>query len=93
MLNRHLGGARELSQRSKMAESGRRVLLWVAGHDFDTSEDPQKFIVEAQPAGAHAEAWIAAYRTTEEGRRFPGVTENLRWAVGMPPRDATMVVG
>ena len=22
----------------------------------------------------------------------PGVTENLRWAVGLPPRDARMVV-
>ena len=41
VLNRYLGGARELSQRAKMAESGRRVLLWVAGNDFDTSDDPQ----------------------------------------------------
>ena len=23
---------------------------------------------------------------TDEGRRFPGVTENLRWAVGLPPQ-------
>ena len=37
VLNRYLGGARELSQRAKMAESGRRVLLWVAGNDFDTA--------------------------------------------------------
>ena len=33
-MNRYLGGARELSQRAKMAESGRRVLLWVAGNVF-----------------------------------------------------------
>jgi len=90
VLNRHLGGARELSQRAKMAETGRRVLLWVAGGDFDTGGDPQRFNIEAQPAGAHAEAWIAAYRMTDEGRRFPGVTENLRWAVGLPDRDAQM---
>ena len=24
--------------------------------------------------GAHAEAWVAAYRMTPEGRGFPGVT-------------------
>jgi hypothetical protein len=90
VLNRFLGGARELSQRAKMAESGRRVLVWVAGNDFATSEDPGKFQIEAQPAGAHAEAWIAAYRMTDEGRRFPGVAQNLRWAVGLPVRDARM---
>ena len=93
VLNRHLGGSRELSQRTKMAESGRRVLLWTAGGSFDTGDDPMRFNIEAQPAGAHAEAWLAAYRMTDEGRRFPGVTENLRWAVGLPPRDARMAVG
>jgi hypothetical protein len=92
VLNRHLGGARELSQRTKMADSGRRVLVWVAGGDFDASEDPLRFNIEAQPAAANAEAWLAAYRMTDEGRRFPGVTENLRWAVGLPPRDARMIV-
>jgi hypothetical protein len=90
VLNRFFGGARELSQRAKMAESGRRVLLWVAGNDFDTSADPGKFQEEAHSAGANAEAWIAAYRMTDEGRRFPGVTQNLRWAVGLPPKDARM---
>jgi hypothetical protein len=88
VLNRYMGGARELSQRAKMAESGRRVLLWVAGNEFDVLEDPQKFQIEAQPAGAHAEAWIAAYRMTDEGRRFPGVAQSLRWAVGLPKQDA-----
>jgi hypothetical protein len=92
VLNRYLGGARELSQRTKMAESGRRVLLWVAGGDFDSGDDPARFNIEAQPAAAHAEAWLAAYRMTEEGRRFPGVTENLRWAVGLPPKDARISV-
>jgi hypothetical protein len=91
--DRYLGGSRELSQHAKMAESGRRVLLYVAGGDFETGEDPQRFSVEAQPAGAHAEAWIAAYRLTDEGRRFPGVSENLRWAVGLPPADALAAVG
>ena len=93
VLNRHLGGSRELSQRAKMAESGKRVLLWTAGSAFGTADDPMRFNIEAQPAGAHAEAWLAAYRMTDEGRRFPGVTENLRWAVGLPPRDARMAVG
>lgn len=91
--DRYLGGSRELSQRAKMADSGRRVLLYVAGGDFDTGEDPQRFSIEAQPAGAHAEAWIAAYRLTDEGRRFPGVSENLRWAVGLPPTKDFLSAG
>ena len=82
-----------MSQRTKMAESGRRVLVWVAGGDYEATEDPQRFTLEAQPAGAHAEAWLAAYRLTDEGKRFPGVTENLRWAVGLPARDAEMQIG
>ena len=90
VLDRYLGGARELSQRAKMAESGRRVLLWVADNEFDVLEDPQRFQIVAQPAGAHAEAWIAAYRMTEESRRFPGVAQALRWAVGLPRQDACM---
>jgi hypothetical protein len=92
VLNRYMGGAREISQRAKMAESGKRVLVWVSGNDFSTGEDPQQFQIQAQAAAAHAEAWLAAYRLTEEGRRFPGVSENLRWAVGLPPRDARMAV-
>jgi hypothetical protein len=63
----------------------------VAGQDFATLEDPLQFQVEAQAAGAHAEAWIAAYRLTDEGRRFPGVSENLRWAVGLPPRESALM--
>jgi hypothetical protein len=90
VLNRYLGGARELSNRAKMAEAGRRVLLWVADNDFSTGTDPAIFEVEAQPAGSAAEAWIAAYRMTEEGRRFPGVSASLRWSVGLPARAARM---
>lgn len=82
--NRYLGGARDLSQRSKMAESGRRILQWVADSDFKTVVDPLVFQAETQSIGAHAEAWIAAYRMTPEGRQFPGVTRSLRWAVGVP---------
>ncbi len=81
---RHLGGARELSQRAKMAESGRRILQWIADNDFKTVTDPLLFQSEASPMGSFAEAWIAAYRLTTEGRRFPGVTAQLRWAVGLP---------
>ena len=83
--NRHLGGAAELSQRSKMAESGRRVLQWISDSDFDTSVDPLAFRSETQPFGAHAEAWIAAYRMTPEGRRFVGVTKTLKRNIGLAP--------
>jgi hypothetical protein len=91
VLNQRMGGARDLSQRAKMAEAGRAVLLWVSGRTFDTTQAPADFQATAQTVAAEAEAWIAAYRMTEEGRRFPGVTESLRWAVGLPPREARMV--
>lgn len=87
--NRHLGGARELSQRSKMADTGRRVLQWIADSDFKTTMDPLVFQAETRAIGASAEAWIAAYRMTPEGRQFPGVTRSLRWAVGAPDTPQT----
>lgn len=90
--NRYLGGAAELSQRAKMADAGRRVLQWVADNDFKTTADPAVFQVEAGPIGAQAEAWVAAYRMTPEGHRFPGVTQNLMWAVGLPDRHARRAV-
>ncbi len=37
---RYLGGMAEISQRAKMAESGRRMLQFVADHDFKTGIDP-----------------------------------------------------
>lgn len=80
--NRHLGGASGISQRAKMAESGRRILQWVAASDFKTSVDPILFQSEARPFGSHAEAWIAAYRMLPEGREFAGVGTSLRRLIG-----------
>jgi hypothetical protein len=80
--NRYLGGMGELSQRAKMAESGRRILQWVADSDFKTAVDPILFQSEARPFGNHAEAWIAAYRMTPEGRGFQGVIPTLRRLLG-----------
>jgi hypothetical protein len=54
----------EISQRAKMAESGRRILQFVADHDFKTGIDPLLFQSEMRPMGPHAEAWLAAYRMT-----------------------------
>ena len=76
--NRYLGGTAEPSQRAKMAESGRRVLQFVADNDFKTAVDPILFQSVLRPMGPHSEAWIAAYRMTPEGRAFPGVTDALR---------------
>lgn len=84
--NRHLGGAAELSQRSKMAESGRRILQFIADNDFRTDIDIELFHADSRASGAQAEAWIAAYRLTPEGRRFPGVTDQMRWAPGLTAR-------
>ncbi len=88
--NRHLGGAAELSQRSKMAESGRRILQWISDSNFDTAVDPLAFRSETQPFGAHAEAWIAAYRMTPEGRRFVGVTKTLKRNIGAVPTGSAV---
>jgi hypothetical protein len=79
---RYLGGMAEISQRAKMAESGRRILQFVADHDFKTAIDPILFQSEMRPMGPHAEAWLAAYRMTREGRGFPGVTPALRSVLG-----------
>ncbi len=81
--NRYLGGVAEPSQRAKMAESGRRILQFVADNDFKTAIDPILFQSVVRPMGAHAEAWIAAYRMTPEGRSFPGVTPALQGVLGM----------
>ncbi|MBL0010185.1 MAG: hypothetical protein IPP22_02540 [Nitrosomonas sp.] len=82
--NRYLGGVAEPSQRAKMAESGRRVLQFISDNDFKTAVDPILFQSVVRPMGAHAEAWIAAYRMTPEGRGFPGVTPALRSVLGVP---------
>jgi hypothetical protein len=81
--NRYLRGTAEPSQRAKMAESGRRVLQFVASNDFKTATDPILFQSVIRPMGAQAEAWIAAYRMTPEGRNFSGVTNTLQQAVGL----------
>lgn len=86
--NRYLGGMGELSQRAKMAESGRRVLLWVADNDFKTAIDPILFQSDARPFGPHSEAWIAAYRMTPEGRGFRGVVPTLRRVLGTAAQPA-----
>lgn len=83
---RYLGGMAEISQRAKMAESGRRILQFVADHDFKTSVDPLLFQSEMRPMGPHAEAWLAAYRMTREGRGFVGLTPALKDALGMRGR-------
>jgi hypothetical protein len=83
--NRYLGGIAEPSQRAKMAESGRRILQFIADNDFKTAIDPILFQSELRPMGPHAEAWLAAYRMTPEGRAFPGVTPALRSVIGTHP--------
>lgn len=82
--NRFLGGSAEMSQRAKMAEAGRRILQYIAENEFRTTIDPVTFEADARRMGAQADAWIAAYRLTPEGRRFGGTTEHLRWAPGLP---------
>jgi hypothetical protein len=79
---RYLGGMADISQRAKMAESGRRILLFVADHDFKTGIDPSLFQTEMGQIGQHAEAWLAAYRMTPEGRGFVGATQPVQDVFG-----------
>ncbi len=88
--NRYLGGIAEPSQRAKMAESGRRILQFIADNDFKTAIDPILFQSTVRPMGPHAEAWIAAYRMTPEGRAFRGVTPALRSLLGAQSATAAM---
>lgn len=80
--NRYLGGVAEPSQRAKMAESGRRILQFIADNDFKTAIDPVLFQSQLRPIGSHAEAWLAAYRSTPEGQQFRGVTPALQSVLG-----------
>ncbi|WP_373510178.1 hypothetical protein [Thiocapsa sp.] len=75
-----------------MAESGRRILQWIADQDFETTADPLVFRSEARPFGAHAEAWIAAYRMTAEGSAFPGVGTAMRSTLGIKKRQPPMAL-
>jgi hypothetical protein len=79
---RHLGGAAQISQRAKMAETGRQLLNYVADNPFKTS-DFHLFQSEIQPLGKVAESWIAAYRMVPEGRDFRGVTPALKSFLGI----------
>jgi hypothetical protein len=89
--NRYLGGIAEPSQRAKMAESGRRILQFIADNDFKTAIDPILFQSTIRPMGVHAEAWVAAYRMTPEGRGFSGVTPALRNVLGVPQAAGAVV--
>jgi hypothetical protein len=90
--NRHLGGAAEMSQRAKMADSGRRVLQYITENDFRTALDPSVFDADARKVGSQADAWLAAYRLTREGRRFPGLDgDRVQWSHGLDRRAASRI--
>lgn len=85
---RYLGGIGEISQRSKMADSGRVLLKHIANSDFG-QRDFHLFQTEIQPLGTVAEEWLAAYRMTPEGRSFRGVAPALRAMLGNPASAAS----
>ena len=87
---RHLGGAAELSQRAKMADAGRRILQYIAENSFKSGIDVPTFEADARAVGTQAEAWLAAYRLTPEGRRSPGTqSDRLLWSPGLNARAAS----
>jgi len=81
---RYLGGQAEISQRTKLADAGRRMLEFVADEPFST-RDFNLFQAQIQPLGPVAEEWIAAYRMVPEGRGFPGIAPALRAMLGLTP--------
>jgi hypothetical protein len=80
---RHLGGIGNITQRVTLAETGRKLLQYVADDPFK-EQDFNLFQAQVQPLGTVAEEWIAAYRMVPEGRGFPGVTPALRAMIGQP---------
>jgi hypothetical protein len=90
--DRYLDGAAEMSQRAKMADAGRRVLQWIAENDFRSSISPAIFEADSRVIGAQSDAWIAAYRLTNEGRRFPGTQlDRMAWAPGLDKRSSQRI--
>jgi hypothetical protein len=84
---RHLGGAAQISQRTKLADAGRRILRHVADDPF-TTQDFNLFQAQIQALGPVAEEWIASYRMVPEGRGFAGITNTLRGTLGLPSSNA-----
>jgi hypothetical protein len=80
---RHLGGIGNITQRVTLAETGRKLLQYVANDPFK-EQDFNLFQAQVQPLGTVAEEWIAAYRMVPEGRGFQGVTPVLRSTIGLP---------
>lgn len=80
---RHLGGIGNITQRVTLAETGRKLLRYIADDPFK-EQDFNLFQAQVQPLGTVAEEWIAAYRMVPEGRGFPGVTPALRSVIGLP---------
>jgi len=85
-----LGGAAQISQRTKLADAGRRILRHVADDPF-TTQDFNLFQAQIQGLGPVAEEWIASYRMVPEGRGFAGVTNALRGTIGLP--SASVIAG
>jgi hypothetical protein len=78
---RYLGGVADISQRSKMAEAGRNILLYAADNPFRTANS-DLFQAEIRPIGTLAEQWLAAYRMVPEGRAFRGIQPALQSVLG-----------
>jgi len=86
----NLGGAAEMSQRAKMADAGRRTLQYIAENDSARTITLPSSTPTPKKMGSQADAWLAAYRLTREGRRFPGLDgDRVHWSYGSietPPR-------
>jgi hypothetical protein len=80
---RYLGGMADISQQAKMAESGRHILKFVADQEFKTGTDPLLFQSEMRAIGQHAEAWLAAYRTTRGTRTRAGAPRDVGEMFGL----------
>lgn len=78
----HLGGIQQITQRARMADAGRRILRFVADNPLRET-DYDLFKNQVAPLGPVAESWVAAYRMTPEGARFPGVTPALQAMLGV----------
>jgi hypothetical protein len=80
--NRYLGGVAEPSQRAKMAESGRRILQFVADNDFKTALDPILFQSELRPMVSPFGSLVSCLSHDSEGSGLSGGNSGCRSVIG-----------
>jgi len=71
---------------------GHEIAVHGYNHLLLTEITPEEFDADAKKMGAQADAWLAAYRLTREGRRFPGLDgDRVHWSYGLNRNTASRI--